>query len=57
MGIEAYRTISSLWNAKVAAKRLLELMNVLVNQGNPNLFEDGPCSPAHIIKDGWYKDE
>lgn len=56
LGNAAYHTISDLWNAELAAERLLLLAREIQN-GNPfpNLFEDGPCSRAPVIKENWYE--
>lgn len=54
LGLEAYNTITSIWNAENATKRLLELIDNLKMNKNYNGFQDGPCSRANIIKDGWY---
>lgn len=54
-GVAAYHTIADLWNADVAAERLLLLINDLETTGTSNRFQTGPCSRAEIIKDGWYK--
>lgn len=52
IGLRAYNTIANHWNADVAVKRLLELSEHLVNNSEPfDLFTDGPCSKAEIIKD------
>ncbi len=51
MGKKAYETITSLWNAETAAKRLLNLcQKLLQGEKSPYLYEDGPCSKAPIIK-------
>lgn len=52
MGRKAYETMTGLWNAEVAAQRLLKLSNVLL-QGEkyPDLYQEGPCSRAERIKD------
>ena len=55
LGAEAYRTILNVWNAEAAAKRLLELVGDLQKQGCSNRFQEGPCSRATILKDGWYQ--
>lgn len=45
----AYITIQSLWNANVAADRLLELANRML-KGEIIEYEEGPCSKAPVIK-------
>ncbi len=54
-GKKAYLTMKNLWNAKVCAKRFIELCKVLKSQKQANLFERGPCSRAEILKNDWYK--
>ena len=54
-GKKAYLTMKNLWNAKVCAKRFIELCKVLKSQKQANLFESGPCSKAEILKNDWYK--
>lgn len=49
----AYRTIADVWNADVAARRLIELYERLVKGGSGADFKDGPCSKTEIIRDGW----
>ena len=52
MGKCAYETMTEQWNAETAAQRLLTLCKELLS-GNtrPNLYDEGPCSKAKIIKD------
>ena len=51
MGRAAYETMTTLWNADVAAARFLQLAERL-NKGEmvESLFVDGPCSKAYVIK-------
>lgn len=52
MGKEAYRTITELWNADVAAERLINLSKrFLSGEKSPMLYENGPCSIAEILKE------
>ncbi len=54
----AYLTMINEWNAENAANRLLQLSEKLLNgEKYPDLFKDGVCSKAEIIKDDWFKDE
>ena len=47
LGEAAYRTITELWNADVAAERFLQLSQaILAGDAHPDLFPDGPCSRA-----------
>ena len=51
MGREAYETMAGMWNAEVAAERLLRLSEALLHgEINPELFADGPCSRAEILR-------
>ena len=55
MGKAAYKTITELWNAKVAAERVIRLSEkILSGDKHTNLYESGPCSRAEIIKDDWF---
>lgn len=55
-GSAAYQTIAELWNAETAAKRLLQLSQTLLEgQNAAKLFADGPCSPAHPLREDWYR--
>ena len=52
LGRKAYESMVSQWNAETAAKRLLELSQALLaGNARPDLYDDGPCSKAEIIKD------
>ena len=55
MGLKAYYTLAELWNADVAAERFITLAQALLDGKKPDLFEEGPCSRARILKNGWYK--
>lgn len=50
LGANAYTTMTNIWNAEIAAERLLQLSHVLLS-GNehPDLFREGPCSKARIL--------
>lgn len=51
MGKKASETITGLWCAEIAAERLLQLSQAIMQgQKRPALFESGPCSKAEIIK-------
>ena len=48
LGLEAYKTIISSWNATVAADRFIKLSAKLFDsRGKEILYETGPCSPHH----------
>lgn len=54
LGENAYHTIVSLWNADVAAQRLINLSGHLLRGEKQNsLYESGPCSKAKLITDNW----
>ena len=56
IGKNAYETIVNMWNAKTAAERFILLTQNLIEKNNTdNLFADGPCSKAKIIKNNWYQ--
>ena len=48
-GRAAYHTITEMWNAEVAAERLIRLAECLQN-GEDTPFADGPCSKAEILR-------
>ena len=45
-GRNAYETLKTLWNAEVAARRIIALHKHLSQGQTEPLFETGPCSPA-----------
>lgn len=54
-GMAAYRTVTEEWNAEAVAERFVNLVeHILAGEKYPDLYEDGPCSKAEIIKDNWY---
>jgi Glycosyltransferase len=53
LGKNAYFTIQNTWNADVAAKRILNLSQCLL-EGKVFEYDDGPCSRAEIIKNNWF---
>lgn len=55
IGENAYYTISEKWNAQIAADRFIELVKTLLQGKEANgLFDDGPCSEAENLSNGWY---
>ena len=56
LGKKAYETIRDLWNAEVAAERLITLVKTIKDgtEDPQKLFADGPCSEAEILEDEWY---
>lgn len=58
LGSAAYKTITTEWNAEIAAERLILLSDrLLKDETAEDLFSAGPCSAAPIIKDDWIKEE
>ncbi len=52
VGMQAYATIAGQWNARIAAERLLLLIQDLAEGREPRIrWESGPCSKAEIIKE------
>lgn len=54
-GKNAYFTITETWNGKNAAERLIALSDRLLKNESDDIYENGPCSKANILKDNWYK--
>lgn len=55
LGENAYSTITQKWSTKTVVKRFYELSQEILSDNNDlELFEDGPCSPAPILKNNWY---
>ncbi|MBQ8322888.1 MAG: glycosyltransferase family 4 protein [Clostridia bacterium] len=51
IGRKAYETITQTWTAEVAAERFLQLCEAIENDRDyKNLFKDGPCSLAGVLK-------
>lgn len=57
LGQNAYQTITEVWNAEEASRRLLKLAEDLQNSTVSSRYADGPCSKAEILKDDWFTDE
>lgn len=57
LGKAAYKTICDEWNAEIAAKRLIILINnILEGNKSPDLYAEGPCSKSSILKNDWYSE-
>lgn len=55
MGKAAYETLAQQWNGENAAARFIKLAEAILNgQKAPDLFEDGVCSKAPVLKNHWY---
>ena len=48
MGKNAYKTITGVWSAELAAERLLKLCNDLLQSRTQASYSEGPCSKAYI---------
>ena len=57
LGRNAYQTISEEWNGSVAAERLIALYGDIKKCGKSSRFTHGPCSPAPIIRNEWYRND
>lgn len=55
LGKKAYSTLTGLWNAETAAERFIELVQAIKAGDTTDLFDDGPCSRAAVLKDDWRK--
>lgn len=55
LGRNAYHTLAAEWNADVAAERFVALAQALLEGTTTDLFENGPCSRAKMLENGWYK--
>ena len=55
MSKKAYQTLEGVWNAETAAERFMQLVNAIKTGDTDNLFNDGPCSKATVLKDNWRK--
>lgn len=53
-GENAYFVINNIWNANIAAIRLIELSNELVVTGKSTLFDSGLCSIADVLTNDWF---
>lgn len=54
MGEMAYHTIHDTWSPRNAAERLIILSENLMKGNTQELFTEGPCSPAPMLKDNWW---
>ena len=53
LGKNAYITLNDMWNAETAAERFKQLVQAINEGGTDDLFHDGPCSKAKVLKDNW----
>lgn len=54
LGEKAYRTVADLWNANVAAERLIKLTEEIQSKGCCECYQNGPCSKAPVIWNHWF---
>lgn len=55
LGMNAYQTVALMWNADVAAERLIKLCEELLLESDvTSLFSEGPCSRAERISNDWF---
>lgn len=53
---QAVKTMQEQWNAENAAKRFVALVQVILNgDEHLDLFNDGVCSQARVLKNDWYR--
>ena len=55
MGIQAYEDMCDEWNPRIASERLIRLYEAISSGDEILLYKDGPCSPAPILRNRWYK--
>lgn len=56
LGKAAYETVVNEWNAEVAAERVVDLAQaILQGEKHPDLYESGPCSGDASLKESWYE--
>lgn len=56
LGQKAYETIINTWNAETAAERYVALCKKILDGDNsPDLYKDGPCSKAEVLKNNWFQ--
>ena len=55
LGRNAYRTIAENWSPRAAAERFAKLSESLLHRKSGNIFTEGPCSPAPLMSDNWFR--
>ena len=51
LGNKAYSTIADSWNAETAAERFKQLVEAISGKEKTDLFQEGRCSKAEVLKD------
>lgn len=55
LGLNAYHTIADLWNADVAAGRLIDLCkNIIFAKKTKSPYANGVCSEAKVMGNDWF---
>ncbi len=55
ISLKAYKTMTEIWNAEVAAERFLKIAENLLNgESIEGVYSEGPCSKAEVLKNNWY---
>ena len=55
LGLNAYHTIADLWNADVAAGRLIDLCeNIISDKKAKSPYKNGICSEAKVMGNDWF---
>ena len=57
IGENAYYTMLNEWSPEIAATRVLELCENILNKQNTDLYQDGPCSRAGLVKNNWFSEK
>lgn len=52
----AYEQMNTLWNPMKAAERIVEFSKSVLETGEMKKFDEGPLSPAPILKNNWYRE-
>ena len=55
LGRAAYKTMSEEWSPKIAAERFIKLADAIQREKKPvDVFSEGICSKAELLRDDWY---
>ena len=56
LGRNAYDSIASEWSPRIAAERFMKLSEALSQGMKGDIFSEGPCSPAPVMRDNWFRE-
>ena len=56
LGRNAYDSIASEWSPRIAAERFMKLSEALSQGKKGDIFSEGPCSPAPVMRDNWFRE-